>query len=117
MGIPLDRLHRTARRRSCRHVGRLTRRQLWQRDGRKHHRLYKTECIRAEEPWRTVEDVELATLSWVHWWNTARILAPNGDIPPIEFEHAWRTTHTTDERAKIAPNTTQPDHNNGLATQ
>jgi putative transposase len=53
------------------------------------HSLYKAECIRREGPWRTVDDVELATLSWVHWWNTQRILEPIGDIPPIDFEHAY----------------------------
>ena len=43
--------------------------------------LDEGECIRREGPWRTVDDVELATLSWVHWWNTQRILEPIGDIP------------------------------------
>ena len=52
--------------------------------------LYKSECITLEAPWRNVEDVELATLSWVHWWNTKRILEPIGDVSPVEFEHAWR---------------------------
>lgn len=36
---------------------------------------YKAELIRGPSrtgPWRTVEDVELATLSWVHWHNTGR---------------------------------------------
>ena len=35
--------------------------------------LYKAELISLKGPWRTVEDVELATLGWVHWWNTTRI--------------------------------------------
>jgi len=48
--------------------------------------LYKSELIHNRGPWRTVDDVELATLSWVHWWNTARLLEPIGDIPPAEFE-------------------------------
>jgi putative transposase len=52
--------------------------------------LYKNECITLEGPWRTVEDVELATLSWVHWWNNERILEPIGDVPPVELEAAWR---------------------------
>ena len=30
--------------------------------------LYKTECVRRDGPWRTVEDLELATLPWVHWF-------------------------------------------------
>ena len=29
--------------------------------------LYKTELIRMRGPWRTIEDVEFATLTWVHW--------------------------------------------------
>lgn len=34
--------------------------------------LYKTELIRGpgQGPWHTIEDVELATLDWVHWHNT-----------------------------------------------
>jgi len=54
--------------------------------------LYKSELIYNETqgPWRTVEDVELATLGWVHWWNNERILEPIGNMPPVEFEAIWR---------------------------
>ena len=31
--------------------------------------LYKTELIHRRSPWRTVDDVELTTLGWVHWFN------------------------------------------------
>ena len=41
-------------------------------------------------PWRTVEDVALATLSWVHWWNHERLLEPIGYVPPAEFEASLR---------------------------
>lgn len=34
--------------------------------------LYKRQLIFNRGPWRTVEDVELAALAWVHWWNTTR---------------------------------------------
>jgi putative transposase len=50
--------------------------------------LYKAELITMQGPWRTVEDVELATLSWVHWWNTSRLHSAIGDIPPAEYESA-----------------------------
>jgi len=50
--------------------------------------LYKSELITMRGPWRTVEDVELATLGWVHWWNTTRLHSAIGDIPPAEFEAA-----------------------------
>jgi transposase InsO family protein len=53
--------------------------------------LYKSELIYNETkgPWRTVEDVELATLGWVHWWNHQRLLEPIGNVPPVEFEAEW----------------------------
>jgi transposase InsO family protein len=51
--------------------------------------LYKNELIHLRGPWKTVDDVELATLSWVHWWNTKRLFEPIGSIPPVEFEQRW----------------------------
>jgi len=50
--------------------------------------LYKSELIRGpgQGPWKTVADVELATLGWVHWHNTERLHGYLGDIPPAEFE-------------------------------
>ena len=39
-----------------------------------------------EGPVRTLEAVECATLTWVDWFNTRRLLGPLGDIPPAEFE-------------------------------
>jgi putative transposase len=35
--------------------------------------LYKTELIRRRGPWRSADDVELATLDWVDWYNHHRI--------------------------------------------
>src|SRR5690606_22324071 len=50
--------------------------------------LYKTELSSGPDqgPWRSVEEVELATLSWVHWYNTERLHGYLGDIPPNEHE-------------------------------
>ncbi len=48
--------------------------------------LYKTEVIRRRGPWRTLEDVEFATLEWVDWFNHRRLLEPIGNIPPAEAE-------------------------------
>ena len=50
--------------------------------------LYKSELITMRGPWRSVDDVELATLSWVHWWNTTRLHSAIGHLPPDEFEAA-----------------------------
>ena len=53
--------------------------------------LYKTELIRGptQGPWRNVDDVELATLAWVHWHNNQRLHSHLGDLPPAEFEEAY----------------------------
>lgn len=59
--------------------------------------FYKAELITMQGPWRNVDDVELATLGWVHWWNNQRLLAPIGNIPPVEFEHHWTTTQHTEQ--------------------
>jgi putative transposase len=51
--------------------------------------LYKTELIRRQGPWRTADQVELATAAWVAWWNDQRLHSACGDIPPAEFEAAY----------------------------
>ena len=35
--------------------------------------LFKTELINRRGPWRTVDDVEIATLEWVDWFNNRRL--------------------------------------------
>ena len=51
--------------------------------------LYKGELIARRGPWRSVEQVELATASWVDWWNRERLHGACGRIPPAEFEAAY----------------------------
>ena len=48
--------------------------------------LFKTEVIRRQGPWRTLEAVEFATLAWVDWFNHRRLLEPIGYVPPAEYE-------------------------------
>ena len=48
--------------------------------------LFKTEVIQRKGPWRSLEAVEFATLAWVHWFNSARLLEPIGYVPPDEYE-------------------------------
>ena len=48
--------------------------------------LYKAELIHRRGPWKTREAVELATLTWVSWFNHHRLMEPLGYIPPAEAE-------------------------------
>jgi putative transposase len=60
--------------------------------------LYKTECVfgpDAPRPWDDVDELELATLSWVHWFNEDRLHGHCDDIPPAEFEAAFYAAQQT----------------------
>ena len=61
---------------------------------------YKAELIYGPArtgPWKTVEDVELATLGWVHWHNSRRLHGYLGDVPPAEYEAAFYDDERTDQ--------------------
>ena len=66
--------------------------------------LFKTEVIRRRGPWRSIKDVEFATLEWVAWYNTCRLLEPLGYVPPAEYEAAYERAHAT----PAAPATLKP---------
>jgi transposase InsO family protein len=51
--------------------------------------LYKTEVIQRKGPWRHLEGVEFATLDWIDWFNTRRLLEPIGYVPPAEYEASY----------------------------
>lgn len=57
--------------------------------------LYKTEVIRRSGLWKGLEEVEFATLDWVHWYNTKRLRASIGDAPSAEYEAANCTQKAT----------------------
>jgi transposase InsO family protein len=51
--------------------------------------LYKTELVYRHGPWSRLEDIELATLEYVWWFNNHRLLKPIGLVPPAEYEAAY----------------------------
>jgi putative transposase len=51
--------------------------------------LYKTEVIRKQRPWRSFEQLELATARWVEWYNNRRLHTSIGNQPPAEFEATY----------------------------
>mgnify|MGYP002652868298 CR=1 FL=1 len=48
--------------------------------------LYKAELIHSKRIWESVQAVELATMGWVHWWNTGRLHEGLGHRTPAEVE-------------------------------
>lgn len=61
--------------------------------------LYKTELIHRQGPWQSADEIELATLRWVDWWNHRRLHGACGDIPPLEFEaHYYRQLEEASEQ-------------------
>jgi hypothetical protein len=38
------------------------------------------------DPWKGLEGVEYATLEWVSWYSTHRLMEPLGYLPPVEYE-------------------------------
>jgi len=44
---------------------------------------------RRRTPWRSLEVVQFATLEWVDWFNTRRLLASIGNMPPAEAEERY----------------------------
>ncbi len=59
--------------------------------------LYKTECVYGPDTagWDDVDELELATLSWVHWFNEHRLHSHCGHVPPAEFEAAHYAAQQT----------------------
>lgn len=51
--------------------------------------LYKTECVKIDGPFRSADDLELATLSWVHWFNENRLHSSIGYLTPTEKENEY----------------------------
>ena len=55
--------------------------------------LFKTELIKPRGPWRSAEQVEIATLEWVDWFNHRRLFEARSDIPPVDLEQAHYGQH------------------------
>lgn len=63
--------------------------------------LYKAEVIHHLGPWKGREDVEYATLEWVAWYNSQRLMQPLGDLPPAEYEDQYYHTQAATAAAGV----------------
>lgn len=69
--------------------------------------LYKAECVRGPDApgvWDDVDQLELETLSWVHWFNEHRLHGHCDDVPPAEFESAFYADRKTTPAGAGNPN-------------
>jgi putative transposase len=64
--------------------------------------LYKTELIRRQGPWRGLDDLEIATLEWVDWYNNRRLHSAIGHVPPTETETHSYPTPKASETLQVA---------------
>lgn len=60
--------------------------------------LYKAECVKIDGPFKTVDELELATLMWVDWYNTGRLHSSIGYVPPAEYEATYYADSTTQDQ-------------------
>jgi putative transposase len=61
--------------------------------------LFKTEVIHRQGPWRGAGPVEMATASWVDWWNHQRLHSALDYLPPVEFETRYHDNQQAAEAA------------------
>jgi putative transposase len=54
--------------------------------------LYKTELVRRRGPWRGLDDLELATMEWVDWYDHRRLHGALDHVPPAEYEASYEAT-------------------------
>jgi len=51
--------------------------------------LYKRELIDLRKDWQDIDDVMIATMDWVQWYNEIRLHSYSGDMPPKEYEESY----------------------------
>jgi putative transposase len=67
--------------------------------------LYKTELIWKDGPWYGLEDVEHATMEYVHWFNTDRLHSSIGMMPPAVYKERFRVGELPPARTDQTPTT------------
>jgi putative transposase len=65
--------------------------------------LFKTELIKPRGPWRTCDQLEIATLEYVDWYNHRRPHSGAADLPPADFETLHQPTESRLNEATSQP--------------
>ena len=61
--------------------------------------LYKAELVERHGPWRNLDELELATLEYIDWFNHRRLHSACGYRPPAEYEAIYYDQH----KVPVAP--------------
>lgn len=64
--------------------------------------LYKTDYVRSDGPFRPVDHLQMATLSWVHWVNEHRLHSALNYRTPIEYETEYYDRLKTSPRHPLS---------------
>ncbi len=64
--------------------------------------LFKTELVRWEGPWRGLDDLELATLDWVDWFNHTRLYSALDYRTPATVEAEYYRSINTPHEQQLA---------------
>ena len=57
--------------------------------------LFKAELNRNKGPWKSIDDLEIATAEYVDWFNHRRLHGEIGTIPPAEYEANYYSQNPT----------------------
>ena len=60
---------------------------------------FKAELVHRKGPWRNIEHVEWATLTYIDWFNRRRIHESLGHVTPTEFEDAYYAVNESESLA------------------
>ena len=55
--------------------------------------LFKAELIRNKGPWKSIDDLEIATAEYIDWFNHRRLHGEIGLVPPVAFEEEHYRHH------------------------
>jgi len=56
--------------------------------------LFKAELVRNKGPWKTIDDLEIATAEYIDWFNHRRLHGEIGMVPPAELEDTYYRHNT-----------------------
>ncbi|GLW36060.1 putative transposase for insertion sequence element IS986/IS6110 [Actinoplanes regularis] len=64
--------------------------------------LYKAELVRNKGPWRGLDDLEMATVEYIDWYNNRRLHGELNHVPPAEHEALHAMTQPVTARLKTS---------------